>query len=75
MRPGHLAVVHDCKRPRNSGRLTSVVAIVTVDVETTVLTGKQLVEGVGVCEMILVTTEELLRAGQSVIVGAQDVTV
>lgn len=55
--------------------LTSVAVVVTVVVETTVLTGQQLETGVGVFDTILVSTDELLRAGQSVIVGAQDVTV
>lgn len=49
--------------------------VVTVVVETTVLTGQQLETGVGVFDTILVSTDELLRAGQSVIVEAQDVTV
>lgn len=55
--------------------LTSVAVVVTVVVETTVLTGQQLETGVGVFDTILVSTDELLRAGQSVMVGAHDVTV
>lgn len=65
------------KTPDNEGGrvLTSVLVEVTVEVETTVLTGQQVDDGVGVFEMRLVRTVELLRAGQSVIVDAQDVTV
>lgn len=55
--------------------LTSVAVVVTVEVDTTVLTGQQLETGVGVFDVILVSTEELVRAGQSVIVDAQEVTV
>lgn len=54
---------------------TSVLVEVTVEVDTTVLTGQQLIDGEGVEETTLVTTDELLRAGQSVIEEAQDVTV
>lgn len=55
--------------------LTSVAVVVNVVVETTVLTGQQVETGVGVFDTILVSTDEVLRAGQSVIVEAQDVTV
>ena len=60
-------------RSAGSGKLTSVVVAVTVDVRTSMLTDQQLEDGAGMDEMTLVTT--LVRAGQLVTVDEQDVTV
>lgn len=59
----------------NNERRTSVIIEVIVEVKTMVLADQQVVDGVGLGETRLVTTVELLRAGQSVTEDGQDVTV